>query len=328
MEKSELTALIQKYLAGKCTPQEEEFLHKWWENALQDNSYLTAISDAERQHIKHKMLKNIHALIKAPTVQDSSKNDTPPVPMPVKATFARRNRFYLQLAACLVVIIIAAVGLFVKYNAGAIHITTAYGERREITLPDGSTVVLNGNSSLQYSRWKENEDRHLALQGEAFFSVKHTTNHNRFIVSTPDNLTIEVLGTQFSVNNRKEVTNVVLSEGEVKLADARNSYIMKPDEMVSYSKQQGQFIASNVNARQKISWKDNLLIFRDEPIGDIIESLRESHGLKVIFHNEALKQEVFNGSVPGDSVHLFFDKINKLYHIKVERDDNGTYILN
>jgi ferric-dicitrate binding protein FerR (iron transport regulator) len=273
------------------------------------------------------MLKNIHASMNHPTVQDSSDNETPTVRMIIKPMAARRKRFYFQMAACLVVTIIATVGVFIKYSAASVHITTAYGERREITLPDGSTVVLNGNSSLQYERWKENEDRKLQLQGEAFFSVKHTANHNRFIVSTPDSLKIEVLGTQFSVNNRKDITNVVLSEGQVKLADARNSYIMKPDEMVSYSKSSQQFVASHVNAQQKISWKDNLLIYHDETIENIVEDLRATHGLNVVFENEAIKKEIFNGSIPGDSVHVFFDKINKLYNVRIERKDDDSYTL-
>ena len=326
MEKKVLTLLIQKYLAGKCTPEEIQRLEQWWEAALKDDRSMNELSREEQDAIQQQMLINISQLIQQRELQTGH---------PDKSGIVRDNvrtlipwKYATLAAACAALLIMASIiFLQVLRPASGVNITSAYGERREIALPDGSTVVLNGNSSLQYSNWEENQDRKVWLTGEAFFSVKHTVNHNRFIVYTPDSLKIEVLGTQFSVNNRNGLTNVVLQEGKVKLVDASTSYIMKPDEMVSYSKNKQKFISKTVNAQQKIAWKDNLLIFRDESIGSIVEKLTDSHGLKVIFENEAIKDEIFNGSVPADSVDLFFDKITKLYNANVIQEKDGTYII-
>lgn len=327
MEKKVLTRLIQKYVAGTCTPEEAQRLEQWWQGALQDDRFMRELSREEQDTLEEQMLTNITSTIRTralhvvPQEESGREKDTirPLVPW---------NGYAKLAVACVLLLSIASiVFLQVIRPAMDINVVSAYGERREVALPDGSTVVLNGNSSLRYSGWKENQDRKVWLTGEAFFSVKHTANHNRFIVYTPDSLKIEVLGTQFSVNNRKGVTDVVLQEGKVKLADARGSYIMKPDEMVRYSKDKPVFIAKNVNARHRVAWKDNLLIFQDESIGSITEKLAESHGLKVVFENEAVKNEIFNGSVPADSVSLLFDKINKLYRVQVVREKDGTYVI-
>jgi transmembrane sensor len=326
MEKKEVTLLIQKYLSGKCTPEEAQRLEQWWEAALEDGRSMDALSREEQDAIQGQMLININLMIRQQEMQPGHQ-ERPAVPRGIVRTLISWKYTMLAVACSLLLIMASTIFLQVVRPGASVHITSAYGERRTVTLPDGSTVVLNGNSSLDYSGWEKDQDRKVWLTGEAFFSVRHTVNHKRFIVYTPDSLKIEVLGTQFSVNNRRGITDVVLQEGKVKLMDARAFYIMKPDEMVRYSKDKQEFITKTVNAQQKIAWKDNLLIYRDESIGSIIEKLTESHGLKVVFENETIKEEIFNGSVPADSVSLFFDKINKLYNAKVIQESDGSYII-
>jgi transmembrane sensor len=326
MEKKDITLLIKKYLAGKCTPEEALRLEQWWEAALDDDRSMDALSREEQDAIQGQMLININLMIRQQEMQ-SGHQEKPAAPRGTIRTLISWKYTMLAVACSLLLIIASTIFLQVVKTGASTHVTSAYGERRTVTLPDGSTVVLNGNSSLDYSGWEKDQDRKVWLTGEAFFSVKHTVNHKRFIVYTPDSLKIEVLGTQFSVNNRRGITDVVLQEGKVKLMDARAFYIMKPDEMVRYSKDKQEFITKTVNAQQKIAWKDNLLIYRDESIGSIVEKLTESHGLKVVFENETIKEEIFNGSVPADSVSLFFDKINKLYNANVTQESDGSYII-
>lgn len=328
MEKDELRNLIRQFLAGSCTPEEKQALEQWWSSAQEDDRYLQELPDTEREALKMEMFRNIRMMIHVREAQERSEMTGQ---VNAKDRKVRSVGLWAQgwklAAACMVLALMASVVMVRVYFSGDVIIRTAYGERLEVRLPDQSTVVLNGNSSLRYARWEPGQDRTVWLEGEAFFSVTHTENHNRFIVHTPDSLTIEVLGTQFSVNNRKGATNVVLREGEVKLEKESAVYIMKPDEKVSYSRNESKFVAEAVDARQEVSWKDNLLIYHDETVGDIVDKLSESHGIRVIFRNEAIRHEIFNGSVPADSVSLFFDKIERLYGAEVIREENGTYLI-
>ena len=316
MQHEDLTRLVRKYLAGNCTPSEEKELEQWWRSSLDDDRYKKEISELERETLKRKTLSNLQYAIRSGKQNGNAR----------KIDRWQAHQVAL-LAACVAIFVVATMVLITFNSSPEILITSAFGERREIILPDQSVVVLNGNSSIRYSEWNENEDRNVWLEGEAYFSVVHTANNNRFVVNTIDSLTVEVLGTKFAVSNRMGQTNVVLREGKVRLEKASYTCIMKPNEMASYSKSQKTFFKQTVDADQKISWKDNLLVFEDESLQGVADRLKASHGLIIRFKNESDAREIFNGSIPGDSVELLFEKIETLYHLQVKRNDDGAYIV-
>ena len=105
-----------------------------------------------------------------------------------------------------------------------IHYTTAYGETKQLTLPDGTRVILNANSNLSYANdWASGEvsrTRSVRLAGEAFFKVTKrqtpTGSPVKFVVNSRD-LQIAVLGTEFNVNQRGQAVSVMLNEGKVQI---------------------------------------------------------------------------------------------------------------
>jgi ferric-dicitrate binding protein FerR (iron transport regulator) len=315
LKSKDLYSLIKRFLAGKTTQAEEQALEQWWENPTHDKADLDALSDEEWETLKREMEANIHTLIET---QEGVEEHRLPV--------ASSRRWWTWAAASIVLLM--AVGIFVWNVQRDVVIQTSYGERRSVTLPDQSVVMLNGNSSLRYSKdWTANTDRDVWLEGEGFFTVKHTANHNRFTVHTPDELTIQVLGTQFNVTNRNGKTDVVLQEGSVRLEDKSSSYLMKPNEMVHYTEHQQAFVAEKVAVPEKVSWKTNLLIYSNETVGSIVDQLSDSYGWKVEFENAGVRDEIFNGSIPTDSIEVFFEKIEKLYGVTVEKQDDEEYVI-
>jgi ferric-dicitrate binding protein FerR (iron transport regulator) len=325
MEKAELTILIQKLLAGKATPEEKERLEQCWNQALEEDHYMQFLTQTEQEALRKEMFGNIRHIIRERIRQQPILVHRQPVKELSTSSF---TKIYWQVAAAIVLVV--AVGVLVLSTFNRSNFTTQrtiFGKQKEIILPDQSVVILNGNSSIRYaSAWNSEKAREVWLEGEAYFSVQHTQSHQKFIVHTSDLLQVEVLGTKFNVNNRNKATNVVLQEGKVKVSDASSTYTMQPGEMVSYSLQKPRLIPKKVNAQVLVAWKDNILLFKDESLHAIFSRLRESHGIKVIFKNAAIAEEVFNGSVPGDSVELLFDKIEKLYPVKVTRE-NDEYII-
>ena len=89
---------------------------------------------------------------------------------------------------------------------------TEIGERRSITLADGSTVDLNARSRVRIE-FSKKERRVDLLDGQALFQV--TKDKNRpFIVSSGD-ATVRAVGTQFDVYRRTNSTTVTVLEGRV-----------------------------------------------------------------------------------------------------------------
>lgn len=77
-------------------------------------------------------------------------------------------------ASVMAILMIAACLIWINFNKTqpTVQLTTQYSEIKNITLPDGSQVTLNGNSTLHFfSEWTDQEDREVQLTGEAFFKV-------------------------------------------------------------------------------------------------------------------------------------------------------------
>jgi ferric-dicitrate binding protein FerR (iron transport regulator) len=165
-------------------------------------------------------------------------------------------------------LLISTLYLFLtKVNATTQYITK-FGETKTILLPDSSSVILNANSVLTYSaQWNADKPREVFLEGEAFFEVKKkaTPGNASFIVHT-ENLAVEVLGTKFNVNHRRQKTQVVLNSGKIKLntekASAIDNMIMKPGDLVEFSQANKALTIRQVNPNIYSSWKNNQLILK------------------------------------------------------------------
>ena len=116
--------------------------------------------------------------------------------------------------------LVAASGVLLLVTAGAVWwnlerfpiYATEIGERRSITLADGSTVNLNARSRLRVEFAKK-ERRVELLEGQALFQVAKDKNRP-FIVSSGD-ATVRAVGTQFDVYRRTNGTTVTVLEGRV-----------------------------------------------------------------------------------------------------------------
>ena len=91
---------------------------------------------------------------------------------------------------------------------------------KEVTLEDGTKVLLNKKAVLQFPSHFEGEHRDVALQGDAIFEVAKNPKMP-FRVDAGQSL-IEVLGTVFRLKSEEKSTEVAVKEGKVGLADKAN----------------------------------------------------------------------------------------------------------
>lgn len=141
---------------------------------------------------------------------------------PVEASRPRR-RWARMLTAALLVVGLAGIGAW--WWQQPVSVTTAAGGQTTVSLPDGSTVELNGASTLTYSRslsslvGEDASARRVTFDGEGFFSV--VDRDRPFRVETP-NARVEVLGTSFTVRTQTQrdesETAVAVASGRVRVA--------------------------------------------------------------------------------------------------------------
>jgi transmembrane sensor len=327
---------LVNYMQGKCSPEEANEVQKWL-STPEGEKYLLSQMDQDMALLERKpeilrshpvqSLLLYHKITEAIASQQSITPEKPAIPLSPQRKRAYVSRWY-QMAAVLTGLLLLAFAswLFWGKESRITH-QTAYGETKQVTLPDGSTVFLNGNTSLSYAEnWDEQQARRVWLDGEAFFSVAHTATHQQFFVHTSEDFNVEVLGTTFNVLKRKDKTKVTLNSGKIRLnlkeEISAEPILMKPGELVEVNDASSKIIKKAVNPEIYSSWKSSKMAFEDTSLADIIVLLEQTYGLTVEISDPTLLGLKFNGTVPSDNVDILLEGLSQLFDLNIKRQNN------
>lgn len=210
------------------------------------------------------------------------------------------------------------------------EISTHNGETREVILPDSSKVLLNAGSVIIFPERFSAAERTVFLSGEAIFKVTHNQNIP-FTVNTSD-LAIRVHGTSFNVNAYPESgsTAATLCEGSVSatLNSSGESFLMVPNERLSYDRATGEATVTHVNAAEDTAWKRGDMCFRSENIHGIAKAIERKYGLNTYITSGKYDDMILTAKfVHGETLDQMLSAICKLvpgmrYHI----ENNCVYI--
>ncbi|MBC8985625.1 DUF4974 domain-containing protein [Pedobacter sp. N36a] len=164
-------------------------------------------------------------------------------------------------------------------------IITPLGGRYKIVLSDGSLVMLNSGSKLEFPVGFRGQERRVKLIGEAYFEVAKDVSKPFIVVSGRGN--VEVLGTKFNISNYPEdgVIKTTLLEGKVRFTDnvLQNKKILRPGEQLSLKGDDIQL--SEVNAADFMAWKDGKFIFKNEELSVIMHQLSRWYNIDVDYNS-------------------------------------------
>ncbi|WP_207427947.1 FecR family protein [Pedobacter sp. SYSU D00535] len=233
-----------------------------------------------------------------------------------------------KVAAVTVGFLVLSAAVFF-YLTGKEEQRTDFAENKRIVLPDQSVVILNANSSISFTNnWGEDKPREVWLKGEAFFSVTHKKNSQKFVVHTPD-LDVQVLGTKFNVNTRRGKTKVILNSGKVKLfllQDVHQVVDMKPNQMVNFSQKTKQVEKLQVSAPDFSSWTEQKLVFDETPLKEIADLLEDNYGYQVSFLDHEVATLTFTGSIDAANVDLLLTILKKTFNISIVKKEDAIII--
>ena len=122
------------------------------------------------------------------------------------------SRQWLRVAAVLL-LLVGGGRLYYKYQYLPAQFAVVYSEDHVVTdtLPEGTIVTLNKQSSIRYKKLLAGSTRAVELEGEAFFNV--APDKNKPFVVTANGVLIKVIGTSFNVKTGKEVKTDVAKNG-------------------------------------------------------------------------------------------------------------------
>ncbi|MEL7588252.1 MAG: FecR domain-containing protein [Prolixibacteraceae bacterium] len=187
------------------------------------------------------------------------------------------------------------------------------GQISKVILPDSSVVWLNSGTQISYRSDFSVSDREISLTGQAFFQV--TKNEKLPLKVRCRDLEVKVLGTRFDVSAYPEDKNVrvFLESGKVEIGNSTaqsSPYRLHPGEMAEYNKQSGNMSRSRPDPGKFISWKEGILVFRDDPMEEVIPKLQRRYNIEIDIASPAIYQSVFTATLKNETLEEVFKSIS------------------
>lgn len=200
-------------------------------------------------------------------------------------------------------------------------IRTPRGGQYQVILPDGSKVWLNAGSALTFPAAFVNNERRVQLKGEGYFEV--AKEKVPFIVSVQSGnadkeTEVKVLGTHFNIRGYENDADIkaTLLEGKVQVSKGE-SVILSPGEQASVAAGAEKVKVKSVDAENSIAWKNNLFIFEQSNITEIMNTVQRWYDVDVEIKKSSSQQ--FNATIPRDIT------IKKLFRLLEEASDGRLH---
>ncbi len=162
--------------------------------------------------------------------------------------------------------------------------TTTIREKKQITLPDGSTAYMNGGSKLkiQSSQFNKKQREVWLDEGEAFFQV--TKNPQKPFIVHSRHLTTVVKGTSFNVKayHQLDESSVMVRTGRVEVnSDNKRLGILTPDKQLVYHKNNGQYEESDIHPEDAMAWCDGRLVLHKADVNELKLRISQLYGVEI-----------------------------------------------
>ncbi|UOA09636.1 FecR domain-containing protein [Methylobacter sp. S3L5C] len=212
---------------------------------------------------------------------------------PQKKTTYTYVKLPLAIAACLFLAFLFRNDFAVLMES---DYSTRVGERKTVYFGDGSTAMLNTDSSIAVSM--DGPQRRVdLLKGEVYFEVK--PDPNRPFIVQADHSTTRVLGTRFFVHEKSDSDEVKVVSGRVEVTDLRTlsqSVILHDRESVSVDVS-GLGETLLLDSALKTSWVNGFLVFENATLESVIGQIRRYRTGVVVYKDNALREFKINGRI-------------------------------
>jgi transmembrane sensor len=350
MSKNLIWELIAKKLSGEASIEELSEL----ENLLRANPemHYPMQTVADLWHHSTPDTEDAHLAFTAHAarMKEMGADIEPATDYPYAAeTNSGKRKKYLFASAALLFLLSVTYYSWSLFSAGSpktiaralndkSEVSTKYGSRTKLLLPDGTQVWLNSGSKLSYDKTYGNGIREVALSGEAYFDVVKNPAHP-FVIHTTS-IDIKVLGTAFNVKSfpgeKNTETSLIRGSIEVTFKNrALGKIILKPNEKLITANEElvkdivkteaHEEKAKPVNTQEPVkqdplamvahltyaprdstvietSWLENKLIFRSETFEDLAIKMERWYGINIRFADKAIKNKILTGIFENESI--------------------------
>ena len=329
---NKIIGLIRKYLENRCDgedldelilllhdedfqPQIESLLYGYWQKTP---SFRNKLEKSELDE----MLNSIHHQINLSGSGQRQKG------------LVRKLSGYLARAAAVLFLPLLLGTIWVMWQNAPyrdadlmVTLETPLGSKLKTTLPDGTEVWQNAGTTLKYPAQFTRKNREVELIGEAYFHVS-TDKKNPFFVKTSGG-TVKVTGTRFNVTTFAEddFTAVVLEEGEVSYLplNGNKEVLLNPSQRLVYRKNSNSLARQEADVEKYISWTEGRLIFRNDPLSEVVFRLQRWYNADIILNDPSgkLGQHPFTMTIQNETLPQVLNYIAQAANLELKKKDYG-----
>jgi ferric-dicitrate binding protein FerR (iron transport regulator) len=310
--------LLVKYLVGE-TDAEETAIVKDWLNASENN--LKYYNDFKKIWEESLLIAAEKTTVNEDEAWKRFQNRIHEKDNVIKIPNQSYSR-WLQIAASIILVsTLGWLGYSYFENKSADELIQVYASNNTIndTLPDGTIVTLNQNSSLSYKKFAGNT-RPVTLKGEAFFKVAPDKT-KPFIIYVND-VKVKVVGTSFNVKNKNGQTTVNVETGIVKVSRNKDEVELRKGEKVVIANKQTALLKSISKGRLYNYYRNKELVCDQTPLQELVDALNEIYNANISIKTASLQEKPLTTIFKDQSLDQILEVIQETFTIKIERKDN------
>ena len=188
----------------------------------------------------------------------------------------RKRRWFL--GAGIAAAVVAALGAWVVVERlDGNTIMTQPGEQRTVQLADGSSVILNGGTTIRLDR---SNPRHVELAGgEALFEVRHDAS-DPFVVMAGSTRLLDA-GTVFNVVSENGLIDVAVAHGAVIYEPGKRAIRLDAGEALHRTAEDAEPVVRKAIPETVGSWQTGLLQYDNATLDTVARDLERNTGLEV-----------------------------------------------
>jgi transmembrane sensor len=318
MTHNHIHTLIDRFLAGTATPEEQEEMQAYFvRHGLQEEKMEKGNEFHPQKEQSERMYKQ---LLQQLQPHSGSK------------VHQMNKRWWLRIAAVLIPIAMVSAGMYLFLKPSpSIHVPAIaeYSNNsnaiRYLRLQDGSEIWLNKNAVIQLDTSDFSGNRNISLRGEAYFDVATDPEHP-FSVNTGSLKTV-VLGTSFSVNSDSANTHITLFTGKVSLQAAGiSSQLLQPGQSGVFDPRSGKLKLLPASP-YAIAWKTREIDCKNEKLESIIQFLQQHYGTRIkISHRITGKQFSGTLSLQGN-LSSVLNRLLFVHQLQHKKNTDGSIVI-
>jgi transmembrane sensor len=166
-----------------------------------------------------------------------------------------------------------------------------------IMLEDGSSVILQPGSQLNYPAVFQKNERKVSLTGEAFFEISKNPSRPFFVYA--NEIVTRVVGTSFRIKaySNQPAVEVIVRTGQVNVSTMQSATSQSPQEIALHPNESIRFVRNDATFEKPVIAAPSVTVpieqlqfdFEDTPVSKILETIGLAYSLKIDYPKEVLK---------------------------------------